>query len=155
MSMQLITLWCRLQPSAIVTDEQCAACDFNKPGKTCLRPMEWVWRGEHYSATSAEYNSIKAQLASESFPPQLAGAGQSPLLRPLMLPIRPGPCLAFFLFSLTVYCCLSALLAPHAFIVPFLSFTLLVCCSLLTPALPFHPAVFAALKYLRVVYSLP
>lgn len=63
----------RLQPSAIVTDEQCAACDFNNPGKTCLRPMEWVWRGEHYSATSAEYNSIKAQLASESFPPQLAG----------------------------------------------------------------------------------
>lgn len=64
---------CRLQPSAIVTDEQCAACDFNRPGKTCLRPMEWVWRGEHYSATSAEYNSIKAQLASESFPPQTAG----------------------------------------------------------------------------------
>ncbi len=35
--------------------------------------MEWVWRGEHYSATSAEYNSIKAQLASESFPPAVAG----------------------------------------------------------------------------------
>jgi len=64
---------CRLQPSAVVTDEQCAACDFNKPGKTCLRSMEWVWRGEHYSATSAEYNSIKAQLASESFPPAVAG----------------------------------------------------------------------------------
>ena len=57
----------------MVTDEQCAACDFNKPGKTCLRKMEWVWRGEHYSATSAEYNSIKAQLASESFPPAAAG----------------------------------------------------------------------------------
>ena len=56
-----------------MTDEQCAACDFNKPGKTCLRNMEWVWRGEHYSATSAEYNSIKAQLASESFPPAAAG----------------------------------------------------------------------------------
>ncbi len=64
---------CRLQPSAVVTDEQCAACDFNKPGKTCLRSMEWVWRGEHYSATSAEYNSIKAQLTSESFPPAVAG----------------------------------------------------------------------------------
>ena len=57
----------------MVTDEQCAACDFNKPGKTCLRNMEWVWRGEHYSATSAEYNSIKAQLASESFPAVAAG----------------------------------------------------------------------------------
>ncbi|DBA81285.1 TPA: hypothetical protein ACH3X2_006902 [Trebouxia sp. C0005] len=68
-----IILTNRLQPSAVVTDEQCAACDFNKPGKTCLRSMEWVWRGEHYSATSAEYNSIKAQLASESFPPAVAG----------------------------------------------------------------------------------
>ena len=72
MLIQLAVL-CRLQPSAVVTDEQCAACDFNKPGKTCLRKMEWVWRGEHYSATSAEYNSIKAQLASESFPPAAAG----------------------------------------------------------------------------------
>ena len=70
---QLSYCLCRLQPSAVVTDEQCAACDFNKPGKTCLRSMEWVWRGEHYSATSAEYNSIKAQLASESFPAAVAG----------------------------------------------------------------------------------
>ncbi len=31
-----------LQPSAIVADEDCAACDFNRPGKTCLRQMEWV-----------------------------------------------------------------------------------------------------------------
>lgn len=58
-----IILTNRLQPSAIVTDEDCAACDFNKPGKTCLRQMEWVrrgcglglglglgWRGEHYAA---------------------------------------------------------------------------------------------------------
>lgn len=37
-----IILTNRLQPSAIVTDEDCAACDFNKPGRTCLRPMEWV-----------------------------------------------------------------------------------------------------------------
>ena len=45
--------------------------------------MEWVWRGEHYSATSAEYNSIKAQLASESFPPAAAGG-----------PVRSGPAAA-------------------------------------------------------------
>jgi len=37
-----IILTNRLQPPAIVTDEDCAACDFNKPGKTCLRQMEWV-----------------------------------------------------------------------------------------------------------------
>ena len=42
---------CRLQPSAVVTDEVCAACDFNRPGKTCLRPLEWTWRGETYAAT--------------------------------------------------------------------------------------------------------
>ncbi|GFH21469.1 DNA polymerase epsilon catalytic subunit, partial [Haematococcus lacustris] len=36
-----IILTNRLQPSAIVTDEHCAACDFNRPGKTCLREMEW------------------------------------------------------------------------------------------------------------------
>jgi DNA polymerase epsilon subunit 1 len=37
-----IILTNRLQPSAIVTDEDCAACDFNMPDKTCLRSMEWV-----------------------------------------------------------------------------------------------------------------
>ena len=52
----------RLQPSAVVTDEDCAACDFNRPGKTCLRKMEWVWRGETYAASSNEYYSIKNQL---------------------------------------------------------------------------------------------
>ncbi len=39
-----IILTNRLQPSAIVTDEDCAACDFNKPGKTCLRTMNWIWK---------------------------------------------------------------------------------------------------------------
>ena len=63
-----IILTNRLQPSAIVTDEDCAACVYNAPGKTCLRKMEWVWRGETYSATRAEYASIKAQLQSETFP---------------------------------------------------------------------------------------
>ena len=37
-----IILTNRLQPSAIVTDEDCAACDFNKSGKNCLRKMNWV-----------------------------------------------------------------------------------------------------------------
>eukprot|EP00884_Botryococcus_braunii_P021811 jgi/Botrbrau1/8313/Bobra.0081s0002.1 len=68
-----IILTNRLQPSAIVTDEDCAACDFNRPGKTCLRPMEWVWRGETFSATAAEYQSLKNQLQSETFPPAEEG----------------------------------------------------------------------------------
>jgi DNA polymerase epsilon subunit 1 len=63
----------RLQPSAVVTDEDCAACDFNRPGKTCLRKMEWVWRGETFAATAAEYHSLKNQLESETFTPSEEG----------------------------------------------------------------------------------
>lgn len=40
-----IILTNRLQPSAIVADEDCAACDFNRPGKNCLRKMDWVGSG--------------------------------------------------------------------------------------------------------------
>jgi hypothetical protein len=42
-------------------------------GKTCLRQMEWVWRGEHYAATRSEYYALKNQLAAESFPAALPG----------------------------------------------------------------------------------
>ncbi|KAK9939846.1 hypothetical protein M0R45_016528 [Rubus argutus] len=45
-----IILTNRLQPPSIVTDEVCTACDFNRPGKTCLRKLEWVWRGEIFMA---------------------------------------------------------------------------------------------------------
>jgi len=68
-----IILTNRLQPSSVVNDEDCAACDFNRPGKTCLREMEWVWRGENYSATRAEYAALKAQLEVENFPPATPG----------------------------------------------------------------------------------
>ncbi|CAL8464190.1 g3725 [Coccomyxa elongata] len=69
-----IILTNRLQPSAIVTDEDCAACDFNRPGKTCLRTMTWEWRGETFAATSTEYFSIKNQLESERFAPETVGS---------------------------------------------------------------------------------
>ena len=42
-----IILTNRLQPSAIVDEATCAACDFNKPGAMCQRPMEWVWRADY------------------------------------------------------------------------------------------------------------
>eukprot|EP00775_Hariotina_reticulata_P007932 gene7932-8128_t len=64
-----IILTNRLQPSAVVTDEDCAACDFNKPGKTCLRQMEWVWRGEHFACSHSEYLQVKRQLMSETHGP--------------------------------------------------------------------------------------
>lgn len=42
-----IILTNRLQPSAVVDVATCAACDFNRPGATCQRNMDWMWRGEY------------------------------------------------------------------------------------------------------------
>ncbi|CAN6479373.1 unnamed protein product [Victoria cruziana] len=60
-----IILTNRLQPPSIVTDEVCTACDFNRPGKTCLRQLEWVWRGETFTAKKSEYYHLKSQIESE------------------------------------------------------------------------------------------
>ena len=85
------------QPSAMVDEATCAACDFNKPGANCQRKMAWQWRGEfsecrpwgaaqqeaggRVSVTSSlptlfivpasrsEYHRIQHQLESEKFPP--------------------------------------------------------------------------------------
>uniref|UniRef100_J3LD65 DNA polymerase epsilon catalytic subunit n=1 Tax=Oryza brachyantha TaxID=4533 RepID=J3LD65_ORYBR len=60
-----IILTNRLQPPSIVTDVDCTACDFNRPGKNCLRNLEWVWRGETYMAKRSDYHHIKRQIESE------------------------------------------------------------------------------------------
>ncbi|KAM0031519.1 putative DNA-directed DNA polymerase [Helianthus debilis subsp. tardiflorus] len=60
-----IILTNRLQPPSVVTDEVCTACDFNRPGKTCLRNLEWEWRGETYTAKRSDYYHIKRQIESE------------------------------------------------------------------------------------------
>ncbi|GJM85088.1 hypothetical protein PR202_ga01509 [Eleusine coracana subsp. coracana] len=66
-----IILTNRLQPPSIVTDVDCTACDFNRPGKNCLRKLEWVWRGETYMAKKKyilqiiDYYHIKRQIESE------------------------------------------------------------------------------------------
>ncbi|KAL6577446.1 DNA polymerase epsilon catalytic subunit A [Orobanche minor] len=60
-----IILTNRLQPPSIVTDEICTACDFNRPGKKCLRKLEWVWRGETYMAKRSDYFHLKRQIESE------------------------------------------------------------------------------------------
>ncbi|EXB53717.1 DNA polymerase epsilon catalytic subunit A [Morus notabilis] len=60
-----IILTNRLQPPSIVTDEVCTACDFNRPGKTCLRKLEWVWRGEIFMAKKSDYYHLKKQIESE------------------------------------------------------------------------------------------
>ncbi|CAI8058398.1 DNA polymerase epsilon catalytic subunit A [Geodia barretti] len=60
-----IILTNRLQPHAVVDEATCAACDFNKPGATCQRPMTWVWRGDFSPASRNEYQTIRLQLESE------------------------------------------------------------------------------------------
>ncbi|KAK6936184.1 DNA polymerase epsilon, catalytic subunit A, C-terminal [Dillenia turbinata] len=60
-----IILTNRLQPPSIVSDEVCTACDFNRPGKTCLRKLEWVWRGEIFMAKRSDYYHLKRQIESE------------------------------------------------------------------------------------------
>ncbi|CAG8517653.1 10346_t:CDS:10 [Paraglomus occultum] len=63
-----IILTNRLQPDSIVSENVCANCDFNVPGKTCDRRMKWVWRGEVWPTDRGEYKSILDRLESESFP---------------------------------------------------------------------------------------
>lgn len=64
-----IILTNRLQPSAMVSETDCAACDFNKPGAVCKREMEWLWRGEMLPASKNEFQRIQQQLETEKFPP--------------------------------------------------------------------------------------
>jgi len=68
-----IILTDRLQPSAVVDAAACAACDHNVPGPdggppSCLRKMDWVWRGEAYAAGRAEIGALRAQLEAEPVP---------------------------------------------------------------------------------------
>ena len=58
----------RLQPDSMVKESDCAACDFNRPGKTCDRRMPWSWRGEFLPAQKNEYNMIRHALEAEKFP---------------------------------------------------------------------------------------
>ncbi|KAI8821881.1 uncharacterized protein EV422DRAFT_573743 [Fimicolochytrium jonesii] len=81
-----IILTNRLQPDALVSEEMCAACDFNQgPGSTCQRPMTWSWRGEYFPAKRSEYNMIRNQMEQEKFP----GRFPTDPLRPFH-ELRPG-----------------------------------------------------------------
>ncbi|KAJ8035463.1 DNA polymerase epsilon catalytic subunit A [Holothuria leucospilota] len=68
-----IILTNRLQPSAMVDEAICAACDFNKPGAKCQRSMVWKWRGDYMPASRNEYYRIQQQLESEKIPPSEPG----------------------------------------------------------------------------------
>ena len=60
-----IILTNRLQPSAMVNDADCAACDFNQSKNGCKRRMDWVWRGDYSPASRNEYERTKDQLLGE------------------------------------------------------------------------------------------
>ncbi|XP_011188337.1 DNA polymerase epsilon catalytic subunit 1 [Zeugodacus cucurbitae] len=68
-----IILTNRLQPSAMVSETDCAACDFNKAGAKCKRVMDWLWRGEMLPASRNEFQRIQQQLETEKFPPLFPG----------------------------------------------------------------------------------
>ncbi|XP_014281923.1 DNA polymerase epsilon catalytic subunit 1 [Halyomorpha halys] len=68
-----IILTNRLQPSAMVDETVCAACDFNKADALCQRRMPWMWRGEFMPATRNEFHRIQQQLEMEKFPPEFPG----------------------------------------------------------------------------------
>ena len=58
----------RLQPDSMIDEADCAACDFNRPGKNCDRRMPWSWRGEFLPAQKNEYNMVRHALENERFP---------------------------------------------------------------------------------------
>ncbi|KAL2014116.1 hypothetical protein VTN00DRAFT_1641 [Thermoascus crustaceus] len=58
----------RLQPDSMIQESDCAACDFNRPGKTCDRRLPWAWRGEYLPAKRDEYNMIRRAVENEKFP---------------------------------------------------------------------------------------
>ncbi|VDK84402.1 unnamed protein product [Litomosoides sigmodontis] len=62
-----IILTNRLQPSAVVTNEDCIACVYNSPDAKCQRTMQWEWRGEIMPASKGEYERILQQLENETF----------------------------------------------------------------------------------------
>ncbi|CAK7210323.1 DNA polymerase epsilon catalytic subunit [Sporothrix bragantina] len=66
----------RLQPDSMIKEEDCATCDFNRPGKTCDRRMPWAWRGEYIPAKRDEYNMIRHALENERFPGKGFNAAQ-------------------------------------------------------------------------------
>ncbi|SSD58769.1 probable DNA polymerase epsilon catalytic subunit A [Saccharomycodes ludwigii] len=58
----------RLQPDSMKSERDCASCDFNRPGKTCDRRLNWAWRGDFFPAKMDEYGMVKRALQNETFP---------------------------------------------------------------------------------------
>lgn len=68
-----IILTNRLQPSAIVSHSDCAACEFNRSENNCKRPLTWTWRGDYSPASMSDYRAVQRQLAYDK-PSALVGS---------------------------------------------------------------------------------
>lgn len=55
----------RLQPVAIVNEQICAGCIFNKESNDCKRELDWEWKGELYPVNKPEFERVKLQLKVE------------------------------------------------------------------------------------------
>ena len=55
----------RLQPVAIVNEQTCAGCIYNKEENECKRTLNWQWKGEYFPMTRKEYEGVKNQLTYE------------------------------------------------------------------------------------------
>ena len=71
-----IILTNRLQPSAIVSHSECAACEFNKAENNCKRPMTWTWRGDYSPASMSDYRAVQRQLSYDK-PSALTGVSRN------------------------------------------------------------------------------
>lgn len=52
----------RLQPVAIVNDNICAGCLFNKEENDCKRHLDWQWKGEVFPLNKNEVAMLKTRL---------------------------------------------------------------------------------------------
>jgi len=60
-----IILTNRLQPVAIVDEQKCAGCIFNREENNCKRPLNWKWKGELFPLSRSEYENLKNQYEFE------------------------------------------------------------------------------------------
>ena len=71
-----IILTNRLQPCAVVTEDTCAACDYNRDSNKCKRRLNWTWRGDWYPAKRAEYVPSTDPAAAPALKPVLDSKGR-------------------------------------------------------------------------------
>jgi DNA polymerase epsilon subunit 1 len=57
-----IILTNRLQPVAIVNEQVCAGCVYNREENDCKRYLNWKWRGELFPLSRSEYENLKHDL---------------------------------------------------------------------------------------------